>query len=76
VNYETKPFFLLIPTEVKRLSHFGAKPSAVVGRDWGRGWIAIAKGLANFTLAFEWERFRGVDVEVVEEMEERNRKGR
>ena len=42
----------------------------------GRGWMAIAKGLANFTLAFAGERFRGLDVEVVEEMAERNRKGR
>jgi hypothetical protein len=56
--------------------HFAAKPSAAVGRAWCRGWIAITKGLANFTLAFEWERFSGLDVEVVEEMEERNRKGR
>ncbi len=53
--------------------HCWAKPSAAVGRASNRSCTAIAKGLANFTLAFEGERFRGVDLEVVEEMEERNR---
>ena len=54
------------------LSTYALRGEALRGGEPGEAGAGLRR-LANFTLAFEGERFRGVDVEVVEEMEERNR---
>ena len=56
--------------------HFLAKPFRGGGPGVAPGLALRFRMLASFTLAFEGERFRGVEAEVIEEMGERNRQGR